>query len=334
MDSDQRKTIRFRGRTEEVLESFRVRGRNYFAVEKLSSRAAFRVFDSHAGPDGGFRTLYRFPRSQISRQQLEILRRLSGSNTNRNFPGIVDFVTQGEHLFVVVAWVDGTDMKSYMEAVRDRRTPRPSVSEVVRLVRGLVHGLSHYHRRNSMIHGDVSPANIVLSSGTKQLVLIDFGSAWPQEQAAKREHDELTIPYSAPERLAKHAAEDFRSDMFSLSVIAYELLTLSVPYDGLGGQAGLPELIGKVESVYRPPSELISRSNRLPQQSIRLLDQCIGTGLQLHPDNRFATSREWLDAWDSLHFGFIKGGRLSRFEEWVVTAIEGLSRMFGGQRDK
>lgn len=334
MDSDQRKTIRFRGRTESVLETFRVRGRTYFAVQKLSSRGAFRVFDSHAGPDGGFRTLYQFSRSKISRQQLEILRRLSGSNTNRNFPGIVDFVTQGEHLFVVVAWVDGTDLKSYLDAVRSHQTPRPSVPEVVRLVRGLVHGLSHYHRRNSLIHGDVSPANIVLSSGTKQLVLIDFGSAWPQEHAAKREPDELTFPYAAPERLSKHAVVDFRSDVFSLSSIAYELLTLSVPYDGLGGQAGLPELIGKVDNTYRPPSELISKSKRLPQQSIRLLDQCIGTGLQLHPDRRFATSREWLDTWDSLHFCFKKGGRLSRFEELVVTAIDSLSRIFGGPRDK
>lgn len=332
MENGEGKTIRFRGRTEKVLETFRVRGRQYLAVQKLNGRAAFRVFDSHAGPEGGFRTLYKFPRSDISRQQFEVLRRLSGPNLNRNFPGIVDFASQRNHLFVVVAWVEGVDLGCYLDSVRNNQTPRPSVSEVVRLVRGLVHGLSHYHRRNSMIHGDVSPANIVLSNGTKQLVLIDFGAAWPQELSSNREHDELTLPYAAPERISKNAAVDFRSDIFSLSSIAYELLTLAVPYDGLGGQAGMPQLIAQVESTYRPPSALIANSKRLPQKAFRLLDECIGTGLQLHPDQRFATSRDWIDAWDSLYFCFKKGGRLNGLEELVVNVIESISSLFTRRR--
>lgn len=328
MEHGDKKTIRFRGRTENVLETFRVRGRKYFAVQKLSGRDAFRVFDSHAGPEGGFRTLYKFSRSDVSRQQLEIFRRLIRRNGNQNFPGIVDFVSQGKYLFVVVSWVEGTDLQRYLESVRSQQTPRPSVPEIVRLVRGLVHGLSHYHRRNSMIHGDVSPANIVLSTGTSQLVLIDFGAAWPQEHTANREHDELTLPYAAPERISNHAAVDIRSDIFSLSSVAYELLTLSVPYDGLGGQAGLPGLSGQVENTYSPPSALIANPKRLPQKAIRLLDECIGRGLKLHPDERFGTSREWLAAWDSLHLCFKKGGGLNQFEELIVTVIDSVSSVF------
>lgn len=333
MKNGDQKTIQFRGRTENVLETFRVRGRKYLAVEKLSGRAAFRVFDSHAGPDGGFRTLYKFPRSDISRQQFAVLRRLSGPNINRNFPGIVDFAWQGKYLFVVVAWVEGSDLRFYLESVRSKKTPRPNVPEVVRLVRGLVHGISHYHRQTSIIHGDVSPANIILTSGTKQLVLIDFGAAWPQEQAAIGQQDELTIPYAAPERISKHTAVDFRSDIFSLSSIAYELLTLSVPYDGLGGQAGTPELVGDAGNSYRLPSTMIAGSKRLPKRALGLLDQCIGTGLQLHPDQRYATSRQWLDAWDSLNLCLKKGDRLNRFEELVVTVVDSISSLFSRKRD-
>ena len=170
MTKSDRKTIRFRGKTEAVLETIRVRGRTYFAIEKLSHRGAFRVFDPHAGPDGDFRVLHRISKSDVTPQKIEILRRLGGENSNRNFPGIVDFAHQNNDLFVVVGWVAGTSLQAYLNSVRADKTPRPSVTEVVRLVRGLVHGVSHFHRRTNIIHGDISPANIVITSGTKQLV--------------------------------------------------------------------------------------------------------------------------------------------------------------------
>lgn len=326
MAHPSRKTIRFRGRSEPVIESFHVRGRSYFALEKLSSRGAYRVFDPHAGPHGDYRVLYRVSQSQLSREQLEVLRRLGGPSGNRNFPSIVDFVRQRGDQFIVIGWVHGVDLRNYLSAVREGKTPRPSVREVVRLVRGLVHGLSHYHRRTNVIHGDVSPANIVITSGTSNLVLIDFGAAWPIERAAQREQDAFTQPYAAPERLAKHAPEDFRSDMFSLTAIAYEMLTLTLPYEGLGGQAGTPALAAKAASGYRAPSDQIASRGRLTGGTLRQLDRCVGGGLKLDPDERFATSSEWLTAWDQLHLSLQKGTRLSRIEAAIVAGIDAVAR--------
>ena len=332
MAPTERKTIRFRRRTEPVIESFHVRGRSYFALEKLSGHGAYRVFDPHAGPHGDYRALHRIPDSKVTRQQLEVLRRMGGPNANRNFPGIVDFVRQRGQLFVVIAWVYGTNLRSFLSAVRDRKAARPSVSEVVRLVRGLVHGVSHYHRRTNIIHGDISPANIVISSGTSNLALIDFGAAWPMEHTAHREHDAFTQPYAAPERIAKHASEDSRSDMFSVSAIAYEMLTLSLPYDGLGGQAGTPNLVAKTVDSYRNPSSAIPTRGRLTKEAVRLMDECVGRGLTLHPDERFATSAEWLAAWDRLHFSLKKGGRLSRVEELFLSGIDALVSRFSRKK--
>lgn len=326
MASPHSKTIRFRGRTEPVIESFHVRGRTYFALEKLSSRGAYRVFDPHAGPHGDYRVLHQVSQSQISREQLEVLRRLGGPSRNRNFPSILDFVRQRRDLFIIIDWVHGVDLRNYLSAVRDGKTPRPNVREVVRLVRGLVHGLSHYHRRTNVIHGDLSPANIVITSGTSNLVLIDFGAAWPIERAAQRQQDAYTQPYAAPERIAKHASEDFRSDMFSLTAIAYELLTLMLPYDGLGGQAGTPQLANKAASAYCDPSRKIPSRDRITSSTLRLLDLCVGGGLKLHPDERFATSSEWLAAWDKLHLSLQKGSRLSRIESIIVAGIDAVAK--------
>ncbi len=208
-------TIEFRGRREEVLEVFRVRGREYFALEKLSRRATFRVFDPHAAPGGDFRVLAQIPAEKFTHQKSKPSPDCR-PNTNPNFPVITDCVRQADDWFVVMTWVWGIDLREYLARVRRREISRPSVPEVWRLIRGLSHGLAHYHRKSKLVHGDISPANIILTTPTTRLVLIDFGSAWPVEQTAtKVAGDGITSPYAAPERLAGHALEDFRADVFS-----------------------------------------------------------------------------------------------------------------------
>ncbi len=333
MPRPERKSIRFRGRDEVVLETFRVRGRTYFALEKLSGRGAFRVFDPHAAPGGDYRALYRLPAAETSRQTTEILRRLAGPNANRNFPQLIECTRSGADLFVVLSWVWGTNLRDYLGAVREQKTPRPSVTEVVRLVRGLAHGIGHYHRRTNIIHGDISPANIVITSGTTQLVLIDFGSAWPVEQTAvKQPGDGVTQPYAAPERLTELVSQDFRSDIFSLSVVAYELLTLELPFDGLGGQAGLPHVIQHAEESYRPPSELLPNLHRLPRQAVEQLNHCLTTGLALHPDGRFGTRTDWLAAWNALHRALQKGNRLAGWERAVLKGFDAVGQLLGRKK--
>jgi hypothetical protein len=132
MARKDRKTIRFRGREEPVLETFHVRGRSYFALEQLSCRGAFRVFDPVAAPGGDYRVLYRFPAAKMGRQRTEILRRLSGPNANRNFPQLVECVHSGGDFFVLVGWVLGTNLRDYLQAVRAQKTGRPSVAEADR----------------------------------------------------------------------------------------------------------------------------------------------------------------------------------------------------------
>ena len=229
MNPRNRKSIRFRGKDEPVIETLRVRGRNYFVLEKLSARGAYRVFDPHAGPSGDYRALYRLPNEQTTRQKIEVLKRFSGPNGNRNFPSIVDYVRDRDSLIVVLAWVSGTNLRDYLRAIRERKTPRPSPSESVRLVRGMAHGLGHFHRRLNVVHGDIAPANLILTNGTKQLIAVDFGSAWPVERVAfKDAGDGVTSLYAAPERVANPGTEDFRADVFSLAIVAFELLTYSV----------------------------------------------------------------------------------------------------------
>lgn len=321
--------IRFHGREEEIIDRFFVHGREYLALEQLSHRGAWRVFDRHAGIDGDYRALYRLPYSQLTRQRIESLRRLSGPTANRNFPYISDCARQGDDLFVVMSWVWGTNLRELLRDVRQGKINRPSVTETVRLIRGLAHGLAHYYRKTQVVHGDVSPANMVVTTGTKTLVLIDFGSVWPVELSATKDPgDGVTPPYAAPERMAGHALEDFRSDLFSLAVVAYEMLTLEIPYDGAGGRAGLPNLADSFSDTFVPPSQLIAEPKRLPYQSLALLDELFRVSLALHPDGRFLSRPDWLAAWDGLHRAFQKGDRLSSFEQRLIGWLESIASRF------
>ena len=74
MNNRDKKSVRFRGKTEEVLASLHAWRRTYLVLEKLSWRGAYRVFDRHAGPDGDYRALYRIPKAKVSKNQIEILR--------------------------------------------------------------------------------------------------------------------------------------------------------------------------------------------------------------------------------------------------------------------
>ncbi|MCA9151682.1 MAG: protein kinase [Planctomycetales bacterium] len=318
-------TIRFQGREERVLDTLHVRGHRYEILELLSHRGAFRVFDRHAGVEGNYRALYRIPAERMTRQRAEVLRRLGGPSENRHFPLTIECSRVGQEWILVTEWVAGTNLRAYLEQLRANTIPRSSIREVVRLLRGLAHGLHHYHRRTNLVHGDVSPANLVITQGTTQLVLVDFGSAWTLESDSQREAgDGMTRPYAAPERLAGHALADFRADQFSLGVIGYEWLTLQIPYAGCGGQAGTPYLINSLGSTYVAPSTLMAGSDRVTRSAVSQLDALLARCLSLQPDQRFPTSRAHLAAWDSLWRELQPGSRLS---PWQRTLVEWLSRL-------
>lgn len=333
MSRKKQKSIRFQGRNELVLETIRVNGRSYFVLEKLSRRGAFRVFDRHAGPNGDYRVLYRFSTSKLTEQTIEVIRRLGGKNTNRNFPQMVDFAKSKESTFIVLTWIWGVNLQEFLREIRAKNATQPSVYEVIRLFRGLAHGISHFHARCNLVHGDISPANIILTTGTKQLVLVDFGSAWPVETSAQKDSgDGITHLYAAPERVNRSALEDFRSDCFSLAIVAYELLTSEKPFDGLGGRAGLIANVQSNSLELVLPSAHATVRNRITKRAANLLDEVFASSLAFLPDQRYATRSDWLSAWDQLYREVAKGSRLSPLQSKMVNGIEWIKSYLLGSR--
>ena len=132
------------------------------------------------------------------------------------------------HLFSVAEYVEGP---SLMEWIHDH--PQPDLTQVRDIVRQVASGLLALHRRE-MLHRDLRPHNILIDAdGTARI--IDFGSVQVAglDEIAPRDVEDAafagTLQYSAPELYRSERATP-RSDLYSLGVIAYQMLTGALPY--------------------------------------------------------------------------------------------------------
>ncbi|MEO2091212.1 MAG: protein kinase [Gemmataceae bacterium] len=313
--------IRCRGRRYPVTDQVRVGGREYFVVENLGRGTARKVFDPRAGVGGDFRVLHSLPRSPATSQRLETLRR--AAERNLNLVKIRETSFDRDRITVLTDWVWGIPLDQYLADVRANQQPRPSSREIVRLLRGLFHGVCHFHHDAHSVHGDIKPANVVLEPRPTKFTLIDFGSAWPVERTTRRNSgDGLSAPYAAPEQLLENRPVDFRADYFSLGVLGYELLTLGIPYDGIGGRAGLPKLRDAFAGKYRSPSEWIPDRDRIPRPAVAALDRFFARCLALDPNARFDNRTACLAAVDELAREYRPGSRLGSFGRVFLTLLD------------
>lgn len=129
------------------------------------------------------------------------------------------------YLYTVSEYVDGQSLDQWM-----LDNPEPSLDEVRSILEQVAKGLQAMHRQE-MVHQDLRPKNIMIdTSGTVKL--IDFGSvkvAGVSELKPNNEGIVGTLQYSAPEYFI-HQSADHRADIYSLGVIAYEMLSKRFPY--------------------------------------------------------------------------------------------------------
>ena len=130
-------------------------------------------------------------------------------------------------LYIVTEYIDGQTLAQWMID-----NPRPDLETVRDIVEQISRGLGAFHRME-MLHQDIRPQNIMIDK-TGTVKIIDFGSvkvAGVVEAAPPTNHNEVlgTVQYMAPEYFLGESGSP-RSDMYSLGVITYQMLTGSLPY--------------------------------------------------------------------------------------------------------
>ena len=180
-------------------------------------------------------------------------------------------------LYYLAEHIEGRTLRQWMDD-----EPRPSLNQVRDFIGQIASGLRAFHRLE-MIHQDLKPENILVDEhGT--LKIIDFGStkiAGIEEVYVPLVSNNLlgTIDYTAPEYHVGEPASN-RSDIFSLGVIAYELLTGRLPWGR--------ELTAR--NIKRVHYRSLKRFN--PEIPV-WVDRAIEKAVSINPENRFARLSEF-----------------------------------------
>lgn len=221
----------------------------------------YRARDSERGVDVALKVLH--PRFAGSASALR--RFASEGRLALEHPGIVRNLHAGADPlrgpYLAMELVEGETLRARIEA-RDQPF---GASQTWQVLRGVLEALEYAHQYS--IHRDLKPENIMLS-GDGQVKLMDFGIARVLEDTRYTETSASmgTAYYTAPEQLSNPTDVDQRSDLFAVGVIAYELLTGSLPV----GRFALP-------SQLRP---------ELPTA----VDQVLARALASDPGERFASA--------------------------------------------
>lgn len=306
-------------------ETYPVAGKRYigkrpYLVLKQLGRGRTLAFDSHAGPKGDLRLLHELPKNRATRQHVTVLSRLN--RLHSTLPVLLEHQVESDRIVLVTKWVRGFSLREYLSCCRDGKRPWPSPAVAISLFRKLAHGISQLHDRVNVVHGDIQPGNVILADAPRELVLIDFGSAWLEASASSREEgDGSQNFYAAPELRVSGATASERSDQFSLLVMLYEMLTGELPFEGLGGKAGSPEYQNQFPADNRLGDIPFRGEREMPARIKRLLADLFRRGLAFDPEMRFRSSREFRDSFDQIDLEFRSGTALHGINRLVADAI-------------
>ena len=155
--------------------------------------------------------------------------KLSATLDHANIVHTIDLVTAGGEYFIVMEYLPGGDLRTLLKKAK-RRGKRFSPAAAIYISREVLSALAYAHVKRDfdgkplkLIHRDVSPSNILLSYAG-EVKLTDFGIAKAATHTSLFYKVKGKIGYMSPEQ-AKSEPLDHRSDLYSLAVCMYEILT-------------------------------------------------------------------------------------------------------------
>jgi serine/threonine-protein kinase len=233
------------------------------------------------------------------------LRREAALGMRLAHPNVCHIMRLGETedglVYVVMPFVEGEVL-----ADRTQRLGTISLADTVRFVHDMAGGL-HVAHQLKIIHRDLKPENVMISrraDGVDVAVVMDFGLA--KERRAEGELQKLTATgiilgtpeFMSPEQL-RGKVLDARTDIYSLGLLVYEMLTGKLPFQGRTQQE---IMIARLRSDPIPLRKMRPELN-LPE----LVERVLTKAMQRDPDDRYQTTLEFADAFAAAASGNSSG---------------------------
>ena len=221
-------------------------------------------------------------KDELSRNQ-EFRRRFHAESqavamlSHQNIVSVYDVSRSGDADYIVMELIEGITLKQYLE-----KKLNLNWRETLHFSMQIAKALEHAHSRG-IVHRDIKPHNImILKDGS--IKVADFGIARVGSAQNTLTREALgSVHYISPEQ-AKGARVDNRSDLYSLGVVMYEMLTGRTPYDG---ETPVSVAIQHINGNARRPSELMP--------GIPLgLEQIVMRAMSANADNRYGSATEML----------------------------------------
>ena len=198
---------------------------------------------------------------------------------HENILHVIDFIKDGRSMFIIMEYVDGIDLYDLLE-----RSPRLPADVAAIIMLQLVRGLDYAHFRG-IIHRDIKPANIMVSV-QGDVKLMDFGIARHERFGDLTETGTgLGTPsYMSPEQILGDKL-DFRSDIFSVGIVLYQMLTGRKPFVEDDSRTVMQKI--RLDRFDSPKKLGVD----VPRKLERIMARC----LQKMPANRYPTTQALID---------------------------------------
>ncbi len=271
---------------------------------QLKRRPALKIIETSVF--GQTESIKRFEREAISASKI----------SHPNVAHIYEFGRDENFYFIAMEFVEGKTLRELIEQ------KSVDANRAVKIIRQIAEAIAAAHRKN-VIHRDIKPENIIIAENDLVKVL-DFGLAKSSEKTETDENISLldasvlettpgvlfgTTAYMSPEQVREQKPDE-RSDLWSLGVIFYELLTGKRPFDGETRN-------DKIAAILKNEPEKISAKDL---KNSKAVEKIVFKLLEKDREKRFQTANEFLIELDKINpshakkngnsFSFIKQNKL------------------------
>lgn len=245
--------------------------------------------------------------------------KLTASLNHANIAQIYDFGCIENLYFLSMEYVHGKDLADLIRMLRDQSLSAP-VELACHVIIGVLNGLDYAHRKTdaygntvNLIHRDTSPHNLIISY-EGEVKIVDFGIAKAKSTTVQTTGGVLKGKYSymSPEQ-AHGMSLDHRSDLFSLAICFYELLTLTKMFQGSSDLSVLEKVR---ETNFIPPRQL---NEAIPVE----LENLLLKALEKNPADRWASAAEWREELE----GFLYHSGLHYSTAWLSGFMNEIFRV-------